>query len=175
MLSTDLLISGAGLTCCVCMCVCVCVCVCLCALSLSFVYSMWGSDKQNGEMAHCISGLAANLRWMGPYGRSVSVSQTVGSLCQPVIFCGCSVSAYYTPLSCLSPAMALLSWLPSRTVLKNVCALVVSLMTISSSLNPNLVFYIFPCSLFTVQCSVLFTQAFNAFLINVALNVLITE
>ncbi len=63
-------------------------------------------------------------------------------------------------------------------MLKNVCALVVSLMTISSSLNPNLefyVFYIFPCSLFTVQCSVLFTQAFNAFLINVSLNVLITE
>ncbi len=47
---------------CMCVCVCVCVCVCLCALSLSFVYSMWGSDKQNGEMAHCISGLAANLR-----------------------------------------------------------------------------------------------------------------
>ncbi len=152
--------------------------MCVFVCSLSFVYSMWGSDKQNGEMAHCISGLAANFRWMGPYGHSVSASQTVGSLCQPVIFCGCSVSAYYTPLSCLSPAMALLSWLPSWTVLKNVRAFVVSLMTISSSLNPNLafyVFYIFPRSLFTVQCSVLFTQAFNAFLINVALNVLITE
>lgn len=52
MLSTDLQIFGAGLTCRVCVFVC----------SFSFVYSMWGSDKQNGEMAHCISGLAANLR-----------------------------------------------------------------------------------------------------------------
>lgn len=48
--SRDVLISGAGLTCRVYVCF------------LSFVYSMWGSDKQNGEMAHCISGLAANLR-----------------------------------------------------------------------------------------------------------------
>lgn len=37
---------------------------------------MWGSDKQNGEMAHCISGLAANLRPVGtiPHGASLTVN-----------------------------------------------------------------------------------------------------
>ncbi|XP_016144679.1 myocyte-specific enhancer factor 2D isoform X7 [Sinocyclocheilus grahami] len=37
---------------------------------------MWGSDKQNGEMAHCISGLAANLRPLGtiPHGATLTVS-----------------------------------------------------------------------------------------------------
>ncbi|RXN30351.1 myocyte-specific enhancer factor 2D -like protein [Labeo rohita] len=37
---------------------------------------MWGSDKQNGEMAHCISGLAANLRPVGtiPHGATLTVN-----------------------------------------------------------------------------------------------------
>ncbi|XP_016308809.1 myocyte-specific enhancer factor 2D homolog isoform X7 [Sinocyclocheilus anshuiensis] len=37
---------------------------------------MWGSDKQNGEMAHCISGLAANLRPLGmiPHGATLTVN-----------------------------------------------------------------------------------------------------
>lgn len=126
-------------------------CVCLCALS--HLFTACGAQTNRTERW-----LTASLVWLlisGEWGPILSASQTVGSLCQPVIFCGCSVSAYYTPLSCLSPAMALLSWLPSRTVLKNVHAFVVSLMTISSSLNPNLAFYVFLYfSSFIVYCPV---------------------
>ncbi|XP_072535617.1 myocyte-specific enhancer factor 2D isoform X3 [Salminus brasiliensis] len=37
---------------------------------------MWGADKQNGEMANCISGLAANLRPVGPipHGATLTVN-----------------------------------------------------------------------------------------------------
>ncbi|XP_058603501.1 myocyte-specific enhancer factor 2D isoform X4 [Onychostoma macrolepis] len=45
---------------------------------------MWGSDKQNGEMAHCISGLAANLSVTSQgsllLGREEGISWPVGSL-----------------------------------------------------------------------------------------------
>ncbi|XP_053485317.1 myocyte-specific enhancer factor 2D isoform X4 [Ictalurus furcatus] len=37
---------------------------------------MWGADKQNGEMANCISGLAANVRPVGPipHGATLTVN-----------------------------------------------------------------------------------------------------
>ncbi|XP_016085733.1 myocyte-specific enhancer factor 2D homolog isoform X2 [Sinocyclocheilus grahami] len=45
---------------------------------------MWGSDKQNGEMAHCISGLAANLSVTSQgsllLGREEGISWPVGTL-----------------------------------------------------------------------------------------------
>ncbi|XP_016410025.1 myocyte-specific enhancer factor 2D homolog isoform X2 [Sinocyclocheilus rhinocerous] len=45
---------------------------------------MWGSDKQNGEMAHCISGLAANLSVTAQgsllLGREEGISWPVGTL-----------------------------------------------------------------------------------------------
>ncbi|KAI4893263.1 hypothetical protein NFI96_003454 [Prochilodus magdalenae] len=41
---------------------------------------MWGADKQNGEMANCISGLAANLRPVGPipHGATLTVNTNPG-------------------------------------------------------------------------------------------------
>lgn len=36
--------------------------LCMFVCSLWSVHSMWGAEKQNGEMANCISGLAANVR-----------------------------------------------------------------------------------------------------------------
>ncbi|XP_056089058.1 myocyte-specific enhancer factor 2D isoform X4 [Rhinichthys klamathensis goyatoka] len=45
---------------------------------------MWGSDKQNGEMAHCISGLAANLSVTSQgsllLGREEGISWPVGTI-----------------------------------------------------------------------------------------------
>ncbi len=89
MLSTDLLISGAGLTCCVCMCVCVCV------LSLSHLFTACGAQTNRMERW-----LTASLVWLlisgewGPMGAlcqlvkpwalCVSQSYSVGAVCQPI-------------------------------------------------------------------------------------------